>query len=767
MGKYLVFDLEVENYVARKRMASPWELRNYVVARGWKVLGDRQCSWEYFKDKETANASYLHIPDNVDLLVGFNIKFDLLWEMRQNNASLRRFFKRGGRIWCCQYAEYLLQAQHPNYQMCALDDIIEDYGGKKKIDAVKALWEAGVPTSEINEDLLVDYLVGTEEEKRNGGDIGNTELIFLGQLKKTKLLGMLPAIAARMDGLCATTEMEWNGLKIDVKEAGRRLAILNKELIEVSTELEGYIPELPEGMEFNWNSNFHKSALLFGGTVKYEHRTTYTDDSGELVRKTETEEWPLFNDVPTRPTNTMWQNDNGLWCIGAEGDCITQDTFKSGTKRGAGKFKKVKVPGEPKIKWQDFFFTFDGYTKPEREWKGGLIGPTGGAVYGTGEEVIEVLATREEVPFVKAFVRHAALTKEIGTYYVSKNDKGELKGMLTCVDPLDHIIHHNLNHSSTVTTRLSSSNPNLQNVPRGDKSEVKKMFISRFKGGKMLEADYSQLEVVVQGLLSGDPQLCADLRNKIDFHCKRVSAKYSIPYEEALYKCKSDEFNKVDPEAFKMWKSRRTGVKEFSFQRAYGAGAAAIAYATGLDIDTVKELIESEDKMYPGIVKFNSRVEKEVMKGSKPFRDPARGYKPYRRGYYTAPTGTRYTFRSYDAPEFLKKKGITDSFSPPELKNYPVQGTGGEIVQLVLGKLWRRFLETDNYGNKALLVNTVHDCVWADYDPVVEKALAEDVKRIMESVPELLELIYNVHCSVPFPVELESGTNMLELNHMH
>lgn len=737
MGKYLVFDLETENHTARKRLGSPWDARNYVVARGWKKQGDPKCSYEYFPSREAAAGKKLVIDKDVTLLVGFNIKYDLLWEMAIDYDSLADFFRRGGAIWCCQYAEYLLNAQRQEYHMCALNDVAPKYGGTTKIDEVKALWEAGYLTSQVPKDLLIDYLVGTEEEARDGGDIGNTEKVFLGQIKQAKLLGMIPAIRARMDGMCATTEMEYNGLKVDVKEAGRRLKVLQAELDTVSAELGTYIPELPEGMEFNWGSPFHKSALIFGGTVKYSHQTTYIDPAtGELARKKAFEIQPVLD---------------------ANGDPVY---YMSGRKKGEPKTQKVEVPGELKVKYQDFFFTFDGYTKPEDEWRSSLVGPTGGKVYRTGEEVIDELAGRD-VPFIKAFVRHSALTKEIGTYYAAFDGK-EWKGMLTCVDPLDKIIHHKLNHVNTVTTRLSSSDPNLQNVPRGDKSEVKKMFVSRFDDGDMIEADYSQLEVVVQGVLSGDNQLCEDLRNKIDFHCKRVSAKYGCTYEEALYWCKNEDF--AD---YKLWKTRRTGVKEFSFQRAYGAGAAAIAYTTGLDIEDIKDMIEAEEKMYPGVVAYNARVEKEVMQSAKSFRDPVRGYRPFRRGTYVAPTGTRYSFRSYDAPAFLKKKGVEDSFSPPELKNYPVQGTGGEIVQLVLGRLWRHFVAERNYGGQALLVNTVHDCVWADCARSVRDKVAKALKAIMESVPELMKEVYGMDITVPFPVEVEAGPNMLNLKHVH
>ena len=118
---YMVLDVEVENRTIRKRFSSPWHPDNYIVARGWKVQGDTQCRWEYFQDAKTSRNSVLVIPDNVDLLVGLNIKFDLLWEMQQNGDVLRAFFKRGGRIWDCQYAEYLIEGQHPDFQMVSMD----------------------------------------------------------------------------------------------------------------------------------------------------------------------------------------------------------------------------------------------------------------------------------------------------------------------------------------------------------------------------------------------------------------------------------------------------------------------------------------------------------------------------------------------------------------------------------------------------------------------------------------------------------------------
>lgn len=130
-----------------------------------------------------------------------------------------------------------------------------------------------------------------------------------------------------------------------------------------------------------------------------------------------------------------------------------------------------------------------------------------------------------------------------------------------------------------------------------------------------------------------------------------------------------------------------------------------------MDVEEVKSLIEVEEKEYPGVTKFNNTVEAEVNATAEPFHDGERGYRVFRRGTYQAVTGTTYSFRSYDAPDYLRKRGITDTFSPTEMKNYPVQGTGGELVQMILGQLWRWFVKNDHFGGKAFLVNTVHDCV--------------------------------------------------------
>lgn len=791
MSRYMVFDLECENYEAHKRKASPFDKRNWVVAPGWKYQGNSCCNWSYHSEYD--RNVFIPIPDDITLLVGFNIKFDLLWQWW--NPELKAFLKRGGQIWDCQYVEYLLNAQHENWQMCSLNDCAEKYGGTTKIDAVKEMWENGYLTSQIPRDLLIDYLVGTESEHRNGGDVRNTEIVFLNQVRRMQELNMTKCIPLRMDGLLATTEMEWNGLKIDVEEAKRRLKILEADLKEASTELNKFIPEFPQGamamqgteqFKFKWTSVYMKSALIFGGAIKYRKKMPILDENGNKTYTKDKAAWPLFNKKPLDPNLNKEQNgvvykmihdeDAEAYSLRVIKDgavrVVHQDKFLSGKRKGEPKTKQVDVQGKLKERYEEFIFDFPGYITPPDDtwdnikdgWSSTLEDARGNHLWRTGGEALEIL-TKKDVPFCKVLGRHTALTKEIGTYYVKwDTSKKCFTGMLTCVNPVDHIIHHKLNHTSTITSRLSASDPNCQNIPRGDKSEVKKMFVSRFgDDGVMLEADYSQLEVVVQGVLSKDPKLLADLLDRIDFHCKRVSLKYGCTYKEALYWCKDEDF--VD---FVLWKKRRTGCKIFSFQRAYGAGPQTIADSTGMTVDEVKELIQAEEIEYEGIPRFNEMVQNAVSRSAISFRDPNRGYKAYRRGTWQSPTGTLFTWRTWDAPAFLRKRGIEDTFSPPELKNYPVQGTGGELVQAILGKLFRHFVECGNYGGRAFLVNTVHDCVWIDCHKEVLDRVAKDVKRIMESIPELFNGLFpHMEITVPFPVDVEAGPNMYDLHGVH
>lgn len=789
----LTFDIEAQNHEYYGRFASQFHPENWVVAIGWNYNGGT-VRHRYYKSKDDVPREILPDLTNVDLIVGHNIKYDLLWVW--DDPNLTEYLKRGGQIWDTQYSEYLLQGMAAESHMAAMNEIAEKYGGGLKVDAVKEMWESGVKTIDIPRDMLIEYLVGSKHCGNPTGDIVgdvmNTWLIFVGQMQLVDNMhpNFLRMCELRMDGLLATTECEYNGIYC-AKERGAELrAGVECEVTEKIAILQSWLPKLPDELEFNWGSPNHKSALFFGGTVSYQKWTPHLDDAGQPTYCQQKVAYPLFRNKPMAPQLCRVSPHGVHYLPVPDGvpndqvpDAITdktgqrylvQDKVKTGKNKGMVKTKQVTLPDfdKPKGAKQDYFFTFPGYARPDEKWESKNTDSYGKPLYGTGSKVIKKLLVSGEIPFLTDFVRYSKAKKDMETYYWKEDDEGNpIKGMLTLVGP-DNLIHHSLNHTSTVTGRLSSSNPNGQNIPRGSLrddgtvkgSRVKSMFTSRFgDAGSMGEVDYSQLEVVCLGVLTGDKQLVQDLNDGVDFHIKRLSAKLHRDYQElwTLHHVNGDP--EIDEE--------RTKAKVYSFQSQYGAGIATIAYDTGMTVDEVKALSKADEMLYPGVKPFYEQLDyiretNSYQTGEHLFIAGERY--PVRRGYWDSPTGTRYTWTEQETPSFIKEKlGKFMGFSPTELKNYPSQGLGGEIMQILLGMVFRYFLANDRFNGRVKLVNTVHDCLWLDgYNDILPHVIKQ-VSKILECVPQVLTHNYGFDVPVPFPVEAEIGPNMLELQVIH
>jgi len=739
---YRVHDLETTTGTRFKRKASFLDPNGCVVLDAYKDRGKEPVLTYFGNDVELKRYRMAPIPEDIKILVGMNYKFDLLHSWRHPETVA--FFKRGGKIWDIQYAEYLIEGQTEASMMCSLDDLSAKYGGTLKPDVIKEFWNSGVNTYDIPEDVLCSYGIG---------DLNNTETVFIQQYRKARELGILQMIWNRMDGLCYTIECEYNGMHVD-KEFGLVVAAeLATEIKLLNERLFEYLPkDMPPEIGFKFTNRYHLSPLIFGGKIKYEKRTNILDEEGKQVytQKEVTGYYLLTGELTVVPPN--------------ESDPLLYAYVANGKKAGEPKTKKLKVDDleKPKSRMEDYVYKLMGMTKPLPEWASATEG-----LYSVSADVIELLGASTTLPFLKDIADLVKKQKDLGTYYYTIDDKGEEKGMLSLVDPIDSCVHGSLNVNNTVTGRLAHSNPNLGNIPRGDTSRVKEMFTSRFGvDGMMVEEDYSQLEVVVQAMLSGDENLIADVNNKVDMHCKRVAAKFKCTYEEALEWCKDENY--FD---YKIWKSRRTGAKGFSFQRAFGAGAPAIALATGMSIEDVEELIAAEELMYPGISLFNELVAEQVKLSARSTsifeRTPEGAGVQMMRGQYVGKTGARWTFRQWVAPPYLRKRGILASFSPTEMKNYPTQGTAAELVQVVMGKVWRYWLACDNFGGLSLLVNQVHDALYQDCHKSVYKEAAAQMKRIMEEADQYFLDSYDWDVKVKFSADAEAGLNLFNKKHIH
>lgn len=759
---FTTFDLETGTKGQAKRKASPFNMENKIVAFAYKRDGGEVIG-SYSKDGTGHQQHWFELMlEGTKILVGQNIKFDLQYVILRNQSAYKAWMKwvaDGGLVWDTQLAEYLLCAQEQSSHMLSMDELVERYGGDYKIDEVKELWAAGVDTPDIPEDLLMRYLCGEtlKDGTRRFGDIENTEHIFKCQLKEAKKRGQVASIMLNMGSLICTTEMEKNGMAVDEAIGQAQAKVLKEECDALRAALHKYLPKnLP--FPFNWGSGKQLSALIFGGVVEYEAKAVvYEDDGKPAYYLTDSTAYLLKDGGEILFPHEM--NEETREKMIAEG---AFQTFEGGKKKGMPKTRKVKVPDiarGAKERMEKFLFKFDRMTEPKPEWETKNKG-----VYATNADIIDELAPRG-IPFLDDLRKLNKKFKDLTTYYITYDEeKKQYKGMLTLV--VEGIIHGSLNHTSTVTGRFSSSNPNLQNIPRADTSEVKKMFISRFGAdGWMVQSDFSSLEVYVQALLTGDKQMIKDLQAKLDMHCLRVSAKFKIPYEEAVYRCKKD---KAAPD-FKLWKSRRTGCKEFSFQRAFGAGVFSLVESTGMSEQDIIDLIEDERKRYPGIDRYYDKVTEEIKANRVPsgkvvYHPEIKGLQCFiGKSTFSTPDGKRYSYREYPAPKnIVRKTGISTSFSPPEIKNYVVQGTGGEFAKAAMWLAVRAFYARENFGGLALLVNQVHDAVYVDSHKDVFAEASALLHACMEEASTLIEQRFNWRIDAPVPSETNAGSSMYE-----
>lgn len=754
MDNYVIVDLETQNHPYYGMVASPFCPDNYIVEMGWKFKEGGVHSHRN-SDKEHEHTTPIEqILSKVNVFVAHNATYEIHWMLSRFYEPFMDFLRRGGRVFCTQYAEYLLSRQEELYPK--LDEVAPRYGGTHKIDEVKLLWEKGVLTADIDPDILHEYLCSDH------GDVINTEKIYLGQLEALKERGMLEMTKLRMDALLFNAFATFFGMHVNMKTAYKNLEIQNKRIEELKNEINDYLPsDLP--FDFNFNSDYHLSALIFGGPVEYRCKVSYEPKKYELGD---------FYEV-----NGEFIETNKYF--GALEFCTR---YKSGKNKGM-----IKVFRRPtnieKLKWGTQIYHFEGlidltvlpvgiqeaFLGDRSDFTGKRTMVDGSPVFSTGTDALTLL--KKYLPIADKLLELGALEKDVGTYYLKREVDADgnvlsTRGMLQFVLP-SGIIHHNLNNCATRTGRLSSNRPNLQNLPRDGTSKVKEMLDSRFgEQGRVIEVDYTSLEVVALAAISGDQNLIKALVNGTDMHCFRLAFDMRLPYEEVYKYCHDEEHPK-----HKEFKELRTAIKRKSFAAQYGASAKGIAYSTGCDEKDAQRFLDNEAKLFPEATAFRKIVREKVeITGlqEKKFirdRDPTGAYYLCRKGYFKANGGTEYSFRQYIKKE--RGKTITD-YKDTEIANYPIQGEGAFIVQCACGRVIRWLIKENFYGNRVLPINTVHDAIYLDVcsDDYAQRT-CRAVQWIMETTPKYMcsvipqykEWNYN---TVPFPAVPEYGNNLYE-----
>lgn len=796
--KIFFIDLECDNHKFFGALASPRHPDNYVVAVGTAVdQGPVQTKYFYSKTEAEAGG-FLHIPDDVWLLVAHNAPFEMDWFLVKHRAEIVRFLARGGRIFCTAYAEYLLTNQQETYP--ALDVVAPKYGGTHKIDEVKLLWEQGYLTSQIDKDLLLEYLGGPN------GDIENTRKVFYGQYVSAVARGMWNMMLVRMEGLIFNCFSMDSGLNVNRNTAFTQLKEQNDKLAELSVLFGQYRTHIPDYVEFKESSDYHMSAWLFGGPIKYRIKDTWFEEDGVTPKYEKLECYKFgdtFIDVDTIGIDASLFESR----VSQYGPC---DRYASGKNKGQPKVHKVDST-VPKQKWYDRTITLgplidigklpkDIQASFKDEYAGKRKLADDSPVYSTGKDCIEMLSKRPEFDegtrhVLTQLLAFAKIDKDVGTYYLREesDEEGNVvkqSGMLQYLTPWG-IVYHVLNATATVTTRLSSNRPNMQNIPRGDTSEVKRMFSSRFdnpdwvhwatdnalisqefaaellaniaagiQNGNIIEADYSALEVVTLAAFSKDEALVKALLDGTDMHCMRLAKKLGESYESVLEKCKDENH----PE-HKQYKTMRTDIKPRAFAYQYGATAAGIAFATGCTVEEAQAFIDTEKALFPGVeFWYEDGVFKVIEKNTTVHREQKDegSFRAYRKGVWQSPGGTCYEFREYPKTKYVDgQRYELMEFKPTQMRNYPIQGESGYFVQGVAGLVVRWLIGQNFFNGKVWIINQVHDALYLDVHLSVRDEVAKTLKQIMEGLPQYFNAM-GYDLQVPFPAECEAGPNMMD-----
>ena len=284
-------------------------------------------------------------------------------------------------------------------------------------------------------------------------------------------------------------------------------------------------------------------------------------------------------------------------------------------------------------------------------------------------------------------------------------------------------------------------------------ANIRECFKSRSDNGLLIEADYSQLEIIALAYITQDAQLYKDLRSGTDLHAIRASEMFGIPLAYMLR-----DITAGNPSAINC----RKIAKAFSFQLQYGAGYKSIAESLDIDETRAKEFIEIYYNRYPAIKLWQDNMIASVQAGR--VKSDKRTTKGFPAGTSTIEsiTGRRYTFQEYDSPDWMRKD---TSFSPTQIKNYPIQGFAtGDIVPMMIGELYHELALNNNLKEDLLMVNTIHDSVVFDLlDRTKLVDAAEFIKDIMENAPAYLKANLDIDFDLPLNVEISAGKTWLSL----
>lgn len=319
----------------------------------------------------------------------------------------------------------------------------------------------------------------------------------------------------------------------------------------------------------------------------------------------------------------------------------------------------------------------------------------------TDEEYLQMLTDRH--PVVGAILEYRGIKKLLSTY---------IEALPQLVNPSTGRIHTSFNQAVTATGRLSSTNPNLQNIPVRDEQgrEIRKAFVASDDDHLLLSADYSQVELRLMAHLSGDPNLLDAFAHDADIHTATAAKIYSIPPEEVT-------------------REQRRRAKTANFGIIYGISAFGLAQRLNIPRSEAKMIIDSYFATYPGIKQYMDRVIAQA----------------HETGYVTTLFG-----RKRMLPNIRSGNAVVRGLAERNAINAPIQGSAADIMKLAMIAVHRELTER---GLKSKMILQVHDELVIDLLKSEEAEVREIVVRCME---------HAAHLRVKLIAECGVGKNWVE-----
>ena len=320
--------------------------------------------------------------------------------------------------------------------------------------------------------------------------------------------------------------------------------------------------------------------------------------------------------------------------------------------------------------------------------------------YSTSEEVL--LSIKDKHPVVGLILTYRELKKLISTY---------IAALPTYINPTTGKIHTTYNQTTTATGRLSSSNPNLQNLPiRSERGQLIRRAVIPDEGCMFLSADYSQIELRLMAHFSQDPHLLQAFHSGQDIHAATAAKIFGIPIEQVT-------------------KEQRRQAKTANFGIIYGISAFGLSQQLDCSRTEAKALIDGYFAAFPGVIDFIER-QKELARNT---------------GYAITLFG-----RKRYLPDILSRNATVRSFAERNAVNSPIQGTAADIIKMAMVTINRRLKEE---GLKAKMIMQVHD-------ELNFNVPMDEVERVKQIVVNEMQNV--VHLSIPLIADCGVGKNWFE-----